>query len=104
MTDKEFDKIIEQNRFSSLNALGSTSPDKFKAFIKQIYYDGFRAGFRTAIGKLELLADFGGLSLSAGGVYDDYWDRSEGKIKRTLEAVRDFTESGDDESSQKTDG
>ena len=103
MTDKEFDKIIDNNRFSSLNALGSTSPDKFKAFIKQVYYDGFRAGFRTAIGKLELLADFG-LSMSAGGAYDDYWDRSEKRIKRTLEAVRDFTESGDDESSQKTDG
>ena len=83
MTKEELQKIIEENRFSSLTC---RTGDEIGDLVQEIYHDGMIAGYELAISRLQMLNRMPFKSS------EDYMEIQGGRIKRILNAIYDQRE------------
>ena len=76
MTKEEIGKIIDSKKYSE--TIRCYGDDKFRNLIKEIYFDGMRAGYDLAKFRLELL------NRMPFGSADDYLEKNMEKIKEIV--------------------
>lgn len=82
MLKEEIGKLIDSKKIGK--TIFCYGDDKLGNVIKEIYYDGMRAGYDLAIFRLELLD---GMPL---GSADEYWDDNMENIRTVLDLCKQY--------------